>query len=52
MEQRVLKTRVVRAGEKLPAPPMWEESTPESRMSAVWDLADVDWLEKLGNREG
>jgi hypothetical protein len=38
MKQADISSRVIRAGDPPPGPPEWEDSTPESRMSAVWEL--------------
>jgi hypothetical protein len=35
---RLIITRVIRPGEARPEARMWAGSTPESRMSAVWEL--------------
>jgi hypothetical protein len=38
MKRADISSRVVRAGDPPPGPPDWEGSTPESRISAVWEL--------------
>jgi len=38
MKRPDISSRVIRAGDAPPGPPEWEGSTPESRMSAVWEL--------------
>jgi hypothetical protein len=38
MKQRPVRVRVSRPGEPAPEAPCWEGSTPESRISAVWEL--------------